>query len=169
MPEQRKEQLDDNARKFIVTAIDPCLLEAKDVTSFTLVTDWLEADIEYEKKLAYKQFSDSNVQILLIEKTTKDGKRVSKKQVISEEKYRELLADSIIHLEKIRHDFSYLQNDTSFAMKYDEFVDSDLRVLEVDAVSEAERESFDPSDFPAQTREVTGNVKFYGFRIASEV
>lgn len=105
----KKEPLDDNARKFTVEAVDPSFLEGNDMTSFALTVDWLETGVDNEKKVAYKKFTDGTVQILLIEKATKDGKRTSVKEKISEEEYEQYLAPAKLHLEKVRHEFEYVQ------------------------------------------------------------
>jgi len=163
---KNKEVLDDNARKFVVEAIDAAFLEEHGVSSFTLTVDWLETGEDNEKKVAYKRFDNGDVQILLISKITIDGNRTSEKEKITEEKYRELVGASILHLEKKRYEFAYVQNDISFSVKYDEFTDGDLRILEVDASSEAERNSFNPNDFPSGLTEVTGDIHYYGYRVA---
>lgn len=51
-------------------------------------------------------------------------------------------------------------------MKYDEFTDSGLRVLEVDAGTETDRASFIPNQFPYELTNVTGEIEYYGYRIA---
>ena len=162
---EKKEVLDDNARKFVVEPIDVSFLEANDATSFRLTVDWLETNEGNETKVAYKDFGDGNVQILLIAKSTVDGNRTSSKKKITQEEYEELKQSSVRHLDKTRHEFEYTQNGTPFSMKYDEFTESDLRVLEVDASSEEERDSFSPNDFPVQLTEVTGDMQYYGYRV----
>jgi hypothetical protein len=102
----------------------------------------------------------------LISKLTKDGKRASVKEKISEETYKELLGSSVLHLEKRRHEFEYVQNNISFSIKFDEFADGKLNILEVDAPNEEERNLFNPNDFPAKLTEVTGDIRYYGYRIA---
>lgn len=172
LPETTPEKamlLDDNARKFIVDAIDPEFLEMNNASSFTLSVDWLETGEDNEKKLAYKQFDNGNVQILLISKITTDGKRTSDKKAITEEEYKELRNQSTLHLEKTRHEFELIQNDTSFSLKYDVFADGDLYLLEVDAEDEETRDSFDPNDFSTTLTEVTGDIKYYGYRVAALV
>lgn len=163
---KRSELLDDNARKFVSEAINHDFLEKNGASSFTLIVDWLETREDNEKKVAYKQFDNGDIQILLISKVTKDGKRTSEKKKITEEKYKELLSSSVLHLEKKRHEFEYTQNNISFSIKYDEFAEGRLYILEVDAPSEEERNSFHPGDFPAQLAEVTGDIKYYGYRVA---
>lgn len=166
---KNKETLDDNARKFIVEAIDSRFLEENSASSFNLIVDWLETSENNEKKVAYKKFDNGDVQILLIAKTTKNGHRTSEKEKISEEKYKEFLRSSILHLEKKRYEFDYMQNDVLFSVKYDEFSDGKLCILEVDASNEEERQSFNPAEFPARLKEVTGDMQYYGYRIAGTI
>lgn len=166
---EKKEVLDDNARKFITKTIDPKFIEEHHASSFTLTTDWLETGEDNEKKLAYKEFNSGEIQILLIAKITKDGSRTSEKEKITTAEYTELLSSSILRLEKKRYEFTYAQSDILFSVKYDEFAGDTLRILEVDAPSEEERNSFNPHDFPAQLTEVTGDIRYYGYRVASVV
>jgi hypothetical protein len=163
---EKKEIIDDNARKFIVNAIDPKFLEENRATSFNLITDWLEIGDDDEKKVAYKEFENGNIQTLLIAKITKNGDRTSEKEKITEDKYEELLSSSMLHLEKKRSEFTYTQNGTAFSVKYDEFAESKLCILEVDAINEEERNSFSPGDFPGELTEVTGDIRYYGYRVA---
>lgn len=160
---ENREVLDDNARKFILEALDPAFLVKNKATSFLLTTDWLKTDADSEEKLARKEFESGDVQRLRITKTTKDGKRTSVKEKITEEEYQELIADSVLRVEKIRHEFT---SQDGFSMKYDEFMGSDLRILEVDATNESERDSFSPGDFRPSLTEVTGNMDYQGYRVA---
>jgi hypothetical protein len=164
---EKKEILDDNARKFIVETIDLPFLDAYAASAHTLTVDWLETEERNEKKLAYKRFDNSDSQILLIAKVTENGDRKSVKDKITEDEYQELTPASILHLEKRRYEFDYTQNDTSFSMKYDEFTDSTLRILEVDASSDDTRNAFDPHLFPHQVTEVTGDLRYYGYRVVA--
>ena len=163
---EKKEKLDDNARKFLTGTLDPEFLEVNGASSFTLTVDWLEIGEDNETKIAHKKFDNSDIQILLITKTTLDGHRTSEKEKITEEKYRELLALSILHLEKKRYEFEYNQNDILFSVKYDEFTNSKLNMLEVDATNEVERSSFNSDSFPIELVEVTGDMQYYGYRVA---
>lgn len=166
---ERKEILEDNARKFITGILDPRFLEEHSPSSFMLIVDWLETDEDNEKKVAYKRFNNGDIQILLITKVTQDGNRTSEKEKITEKEYQELQGASILHLEKRRYEFDYVQNGIPFSMKYDEFADETLRMLEVDASTEEERTTFNPDSFPGRLDEVTGDVKYYGYRVASEL
>jgi len=157
--------LDDNARKFVAQAIDHTFFEENKPSSFTLTIDWLETDEDSEKKIAYKKFDNGDIQILLISKLTEDSKRTSIKEKITNETYKVLLDSSALHLEKKRHEFEYVQNNISFSMKFDEFADGRLHILEVDASTEEERNAFNPNDFPAKLAEVTGDIRYYGYRI----
>lgn len=163
---ERSELLDDNARKFVVESIDREFLEKNGVISFDLIVDWLETGEDNEKKIVYKKFDNGDIQILLIAKVTKDGNRTSIKEKITEEKYKELLSSSTLHLEKKRHEFEYTQNNISFSIKFDEFAGGGLYILEVDAPSEEERNAFSPIDFPTKLTEVTGDIRYYGYRVA---
>lgn len=166
---EKKEKLEDNARKFITKALSQEFLDASGTSAFTLTIDWLETGEDNEVKVAHKKFDNGDVQILLIAKTTKDGNRVSEKEKIDEGRYKELKASSIQHLEKKRYEFKYEQNGIPFSVKYDEFVDGRLNMLEVDAASEEQRQSFSPDDFPANLEEVTGDTRYYGYRVAEVV
>jgi len=161
-PENR-EVLDDNARKFTLETLAPAFLAENQAKSFVLTTDWLKTDDDSEEKLARKEFKNGDVQRLRIMKTTKNGKRTSVKEKITEEEYQELIADSVLRVEKVRHEFT---SQDGFSMKYDEFLGSDLRILEVDATNENDRDSFSPIDFPTPLTEVTGNMDYQGYRVA---
>jgi hypothetical protein len=167
-PGGQKDIVDDNARKFLVKPLDAAFLE-KSKTSFLLATDWLETGEDSERKVAHKTYTNGEIKIFLISKTTKDGRRISERQPISQEEYAKLLEESVSHLEKMRYEFDYEQNGTVFDVKYDVFSNSDLRVLEVDAATEEERNSFELSDFPSKLTEVTGEMQYYGYRVASIV
>ncbi len=166
---EKREALDDNARKFIVDAIDPEFLKENEASSFTLTVDWLEVGEDHEVKVAHKKFDNGDIQILLIAKTTKDGNRTSEKEKVTGERYHQLKATSVLHLEKKRYEFEYSQNGTSFYVKYDEFANGKLNMLEVDASSEDERDSFSPDDFPARLEEVTGDMQYYGYRVTHKL
>ncbi len=163
---ENKEIIDDNARKFIVTNSERDFLKENDVRSYDLITDWLGLNEDNEKKLAYKKFDNGEVQILLISKVTKAGNRTSTKEKIDEEQYDELIKSSILHVEKRRHEFEYAQNDIVFSIKFDEFAQSDLLILEADADTEKDRSSFDAAKFSIGLTEVTGDVRYYGYRVA---
>lgn len=164
-----KVTLDDNARKFTCETLQPEFLDQNSASSFTLVTDWLETGEDNEKKIAWKKFDNGDIQILLISKVTKDGKRTSEKQEITQELYEVLIASSILHLEKLRHEFTYDQGGVVFSLKYDNFGESNPRILEVDASSDEERSSFDPNIFPARLTEVTGDMTYYGYRMTGRL
>jgi len=167
--EPKKEILDDNARKFIVNSLDPGFLKENNATSFIMTTDWLETGEDNEKKLAYKKFENGDIQIVLIAKSTKNGNRTSEKEMINEAQYASLLEKSVRRLEKRRYELTYIQNKTEFTLKYDEFANSQLRILEVDAPTEDERNSFNAQSFPAVLSEVTGDLRYYGYRVADTV
>lgn len=174
IPEQQKEVLDDNARKFVVEPLDPTFLQEHEATVFLLVTDWIEMGKDNETKVVYKKFSDGIVEIFLISKVVVDGKRTKEKEKISEEKYNELLGSSKRHIEKMRHEFNFTQGETSFVMNYDEFAGGKLSMLDVDAKTEEEKNSFDPNEFPSKDYpikliDVSEDRQYSGYRVADIV
>lgn len=166
---EAKTLLDDNARKFLVAPISSDFLVDNRASSFVLVIDWLEANEDNEKKVVYKQFDNGDTQILLISKVTLDGSRTSVKEPISEDEYEKLIALSVLHLEKRRYEFDYVQSGVTYSLKYDEFGDKKLCMLEVDGGDEDSRSAFRSSDFPASLDEVTGDMKYYGYRVADVI
>lgn len=165
---EKLEALDDNARKFIATPLDDSFFDGKDVTSFDLIVDWLETDEASEKKLAHKTFGDGATQILLISKATQDdGSRKTIKEPLTDKRYREMVANSILHLEKNRREFRVVQNGVWYDMKYDVFADGKFHMLEVDTEDNDKRIAFNIDDFPAELEEVTGNRDYYGYHICS--
>ncbi len=165
-PERPKEILDDNARKFTLAEIDANLFDTPDSNSYLMITDWLETNESEETKVVYKRFDNGEALILLITKVTKDGDRTSEKTKITDQKYSELVIKSKIHSEKVRTEFTYHQHGIDFSMKFDQFTDNALHILEVDASSDEERAVFDYRAFPSRLSEVTGNLQYYGFRVA---
>lgn len=168
---EKKELLDDNALKFTLAGLDTEFLQQKEANSFLLITDWLEMGESSERKLAYKKYDDGRVEMLLIQKyTDANGNRtVPPKEKLSHQQYSELLEQSVLRVEKMRHEFNYAQGDTNFSMKYDEFAGSELRVLEVDTDNETARNSFDSTQFPCDLANVTGQIEYYGFRVAQQI
>lgn len=158
--------VDDNARKFILDELGSNFLKDMQATSFLLSVDWLETGDDNETKLARKEYDDGETQILRIKKATNDGRRTSVKPPISAEQYQEELADSVLHIAKRRYEFKYVQQHVIFSLKYDEFMDSALRLLEVDAPTDEERDSFDPTQFAIELTEVSDDPRYTGFRIA---
>lgn len=159
--------INDNARKFISGTLGASFLREHSARSFTLTVDWLETGEDDETKLAYKVFEDGSTERLLISKVTKDGDRTTEKTKLSEDEYTKLLSESILHLEKKRYELQYSQHGVSFSLNYDEFSQNEFRMLEVDAPTEVLRNSFDPNTFPSQLNEVTGNLSYYGHRLAT--
>ena len=165
-PEQQREQLDDNARKFVTEPLTTKFLEKYGAIAYELITDWLETAEESEKKIVCKSYGNGDVQRLCIAKVTRDGSRTSEKEKITEDEYNALLEQSLVHVEKWRYEFDYTQGDRLFTMKYDEFANSDLRILEVDAETDEIRNIFDSGDYPVRLAEVTGDLRYYGYRVS---
>lgn len=166
---EKKEILDDNARKFVVESIDTGFLSKNSPFSYLLAVDWLAVGEDTEEKIAYKKFDSGDIQILLISKVTINGSRTSEKKTITQTEYEKLLSGSILHLEKKRSEFDYLQKDVQYSLKFDEFAAGKLCILEIDADSAEKRSRFDPSDFPATMTEVTGDMQYYGYRMAEVI
>jgi len=164
-----KQTLEDNARKFVVGAIDADFLKQQSATSFALVVDWVIVGEDNEQKVAYKSFEDGRNEIILISKIISGNKRTAERKKITKDEYDKLLLSSVRRIEKKRYEFNIIQNNVSFSIKYDEFVNSELRIIEVDASSEAERNSFDSVQFPVKLSEVTGDMRYYGFRVTEVV
>lgn len=166
-PERKKQReiLDDNARKFVTEPLDPEFLRANGASAHTMITDWLVMQEDLEIKVVRKKFDNGDVQILLISKTIKDDSRVKEKEEITEKRYQEFLSSSFRHVEKKRHGFTCTQNGISFIVNYDEFTGGKLFMLDIDAATEEEKDSFNPSDFPGKLVEVTGDKQYYGYRV----
>lgn len=165
--------LDDNARKFVMQEFDPATYADKkdSVTVFRLITDWLIIDEESETKLVHKQFSDGTIHTLrIVKQTDASGKRTSTKTPITLDEYTAQLSGSVRRVEKVRHEFTYTQAGRTFSMKYDDFGEAGLKILEVDAEEGSkDREVFEPKDFPVVLSEVTGDMSYYGSRIAEHI
>ena len=167
---EKREVLDDNARKFITEPVSSSFFEDMQPNTFTLIVDWLQADPVSEIKLAYKTFADETTEILLISKITQDdGTRKTVKKPIDADKYRNLLTGSKLRLEKTRRELSYTQAKVTFDVKYDIFADEKLYMLEVDAATNSDRDAFEPENFPFGLREVTGNLNYYGYRVCDKL
>lgn len=164
---------DDNARKFVLSDIDPDFLTTHGAISYLLTTDWLKVGGGNEVKVVSKKYENGEVELLLIEKIRKEDGRTSvpPKKKLTPEEYESLRESSVLHVEKVRYEFSYPQDDVAedegrFIVKYDAFVNSTLRILEVDAESDEKRMLFDKDVFPYSLTEVTGEMEYYGYRIA---
>jgi hypothetical protein len=161
---ENKEVLADNARKFVARGISQDLL--KESRSCLLTVDWLETNENDEKKIIFKEFVDGEKQLLLVTKVSKDGNRVSERRKIDQVEYDAFLKQTLLCVAKRRYEFKVTQNEIVYAIRYDEFQNSELRVLEVDASNDLDRTKFDPTLFPAELTEVTGNIGYYGYRVA---
>jgi hypothetical protein len=162
-------QMEDNARKFIVDIINPDFLKKNNAVSFLLIANWLITQEESEKKVVYKRFDNGEIQFLLVEKVTNGGNRSTNKKKLAETEYNSLVGSSTVHLEKKRHEFNFTQNTVAFTLKYDEFDGGKLRMMEVDASSADERSNFKTEDFPYKLIEVTGDMRYYGYRVIDMV
>lgn len=157
---------DDNARKFITPVLDQQFLTDNSAVSYMLIVDYIETVEDSERKIVYRQYDSGVTKILSITKVTKDGSRTAEKKSITKAEYDKLLPSSVLHIEKKRNEFAITQNGVEYEAKYDEFSNSSLRMIEVDAASEELRAIFDPTVFHYDLREVTGDVRYYGYHVA---
>lgn len=169
---EKREGIADDARKFIVTDIDPQLLDGEDVVKFDLTIDWLETGEDDEAKIVLKEFPDGTVERILVAKVTENGKRTTNKEEMTLDEYEEekARASSVgIGIEKTRYEFRVERDGIVFDVKYDEFPNSDLRLIEVDADNEEGRKHFDPAIFlVSNLKEVTGDRGYEGYRVADK-
>lgn len=162
----------DDARKFVTAAPfgNDFLRQRDNLKSYLMTTDYLRAGAE-EQKIVRKVYEGGKADYLLIEKVrTASGTTVPAKETLTLEKYNELLKLSLhqYRMTKMRHEFDYDQSGIKLSMKYDEFAESLLCMLEVDADSEEDRNSFayeKPGDFPYALTEVTGDERYYGYQV----
>ena len=167
---QEVERAPDDARKFIVHNLDSTILDGNDIVRCNFPTDWIETDENTEKKIVRKVYDDGTIQMLLIAKTTESGKRSSEKRPLIQNEYDSLLKLSQLRVDKNRYSFNYTQGNVVFKVNYDEFVGSELRILEVDTETEELRAMFEPDKFPAQLEEVAaGDRSYEGYRVASHL
>lgn len=159
--------VEDDARKFTLEGLSADFLRREVPFAFDLAVDWIDMGTDSETKVARKSFGDGTVETLRISKAIKDGKRVAVKKPIAQDAYEQALENSVCHIKKRRYEFKYVQNHVIYSLKYDEFEDSDLRLLEVDAPSEEERANFDLGAFPVALTEVSDDDRYSGYRIAS--
>ena len=162
---EKRETLTDDARKFIVQPLEPTFFVDKDVTTFTLIVDWLETGEESEEKLARKTFYDGAVELLRIAKVKQNGNRNTVKTPMTEIEYKAALSSSLEHLEKERTEFTYVDGGVVLDMKYDVFTGTTLTMIEVDAKNVDARAAFDPAHFPGIIEEVSDDIDYTGYRI----
>lgn len=97
------------------------------------------------------------------------GNRTAQKKPISDDDYKRYLEHATLHIEKRRFEFDFALAGITFALKYDEFTDSQLRVLEVGAKTPKDKGSFTPESFPYPLKEVSSDASFTGFRVATHI
>lgn len=163
---EKNNVVQDNDRKFTLETIDSQFLVENKIKSYLLITDWLETNEADETKIVRKIFDDGKVQTLLIAKITVNGNRTAEKKEITDGEYKEFLKQAKIRVEKNRYELSIDQNGVRFNAKYDEFVDSKLRILEVEPDTLDENKQFKPEDFAYSLHEVSDDISFTGFRVA---
>lgn len=171
--------VEDNARKLVLFQLDQDKLRAFDATTYDMEIQWIDTSDDFETKVVCKVYDsdERDPQVLKISKSTVDGKRLTTREPISYEEFVEIKErhQGKPHLTKRRSEFDYEQDGVQYAMKYDEFrvgqrIDGAQQLfcmLEVDAVTEDQRERFDPELFePSQIyAEATGNPNYTGYKI----
>lgn len=163
---ERKETFDDNARKFTLPdSIDRTFLANAHASLCTLVTDWIVTEEQSERKIVLKKFDNGEQQRFLIQKISTPFNRTTQRKLLTETEYAALRASSVLRMKKRRFEFVYTQNGTDFTLKYDEFPNNSLRILEVDAPTDEVRRTFKPEQFPFKMKEVTEDPAYRGYRI----
>lgn len=155
--------MDDNARKFITD--HRFEIENYTTISYVLTIDWILTEDTCEKKIVSRKSDNMGIELLYIEKKTADGQRVSQKRKITQLEYDELHLSSTIHIEKKRFEFTLLQNDILYTLKYDVFMGGKLCLLEVGAGTKMERDEFQPEYVKGIVKEVTSDMQYYGYRV----
>lgn len=158
--------MEDNARKFIVGKVDSKFLIENNAIKAVLIIDWLITEDDKEKKLVCKKFENGEIQFILVEKVILNGSRITKKTKLNQDDYNNSLSQSTVHLEKDRYEFNYEVNGVVFLLKYDEFKNGEFCMLEIDAKTEEERNGFSIQNLPFELEEVTGDIRYYGYRMS---
>lgn len=174
---------EDNALKFIVLQVPEERLVDLGAQTFEVSVQWTEVTDDSETKLVRKgrPFEPWDDKFLRITKSrpVDGGSRSAVRETLGFDEFRalRLAAEGLPYMTKRRSEFTYVQNDIEFTMKYDEFnvgtklgtVDAPrlFCMLEVDAASDKERERFDPEafDLAAIYADVTGKEEYTGVRI----
>lgn len=161
----------DDARKFVTTSFGDAFLKRHNAETFNLTTDWLFGGDSCEIKIVCRQYSDRGDRYHLITKYADGTTRRSYKLELQEKAYLRLTKSSCAHLEKERCEFDFVQDHVPFILKLDRYGVKGYCVLEVDAASrqEADRRSFRPDRFPYELREVSGDLRYYGIRLATNL
>ena len=174
-PETEAKPVSDNARKFIVDPIEPELIPVNNSFVHNMVIHWMSTEPRFEVKVVKKinARDDMDGAILRIMKTThEDGRRETTREPIPYGEFLEVCErfPDTPHLEKRRTEFFVVQNDKPYLIKYDEFSDSDLRMIEVEIdprakMTEDDLNGFDPAEFFDVRDEVTADPSYKGYRI----
>jgi hypothetical protein len=162
---------DDNARKFVTVPFSSKFLERQNAIEFSLKTDWLFGESACEIKTVCRKQFNTPARYHLITKFSNGANRLSHKLELGKDTYCRLIKSSCARLEKERWEFTLLQNGVLFSLKYDKFDVGDCYVLEVDAANGEQhaRRAFRPDLFPYKLKEVSGDLKYYGIRMAETV
>ena len=167
-PEKRETKKDD-ARKFIIGAIDHVFLEQHGADARDMTVDWTEVSANSETKVVRKIDDNGLMETWKITKVKVDGSRNKDVVAVDPDKYDDLVAETVYHLEKRRYEFHYEQNGIKYTLKYDVLEDGLFYLLEVDAEDPELRARFDKDLFARQEQyeliEVSGDEAYEGYRI----
>lgn len=162
----------DNARKFITLPLDKRFLDEHGAIAYKMITHWDESS-DTDKKLVAKQYSDGTEKFREIEKVPdgQGGRKAYSRDITAADYYEKLakLDANTVPSEKLRCEFLYQQGAVTFEVKYDQFVDSELCILEVDAANPELRAVFRAEDFPSELREVSGDKRYEGKNVRTMV
>lgn len=173
---EKEQPVDDNARKFVISGpLEQSFIEAHYQTSYNLDIVFLDteatlANPSLEAKLARKNYTDGSgkSEILDIQKVElEDGSRKTVKLEIDSEGYEDQLTNlgSDDRIIKDRYELVYTQGGRRYLLKYDIHVEG-VYGLEVEGIPKETTDSFDPTAFPAELTEVTGDPAYKGREMA---
>lgn len=175
--ESEPRPVDDNARKFIVTPIDPESIASVRVAAYDMTVYWTDTGVDTETKVVRKVYVDEQREdeILHIKKKkSADGTRKSLKTPISLREFELTPFDypGMPVLGKKRTELTVIQDGDDYVLKYDELVNGTFFMFEAEPpkwIGDANKDeyiaNFDPSRFFEVIEEVSGNPDYEGYRI----
>ena len=164
-PNNRETQKPDNDRKFILESLNPEDVADGAVTAYDMEVYFIEIEPGRETKIVRKIYADGSVKTLKITKVTVNDERTTDKVEIDDEEPESLAQRAVKHFEKRRHEFTYTQGGNTFNLKYDDYADVPLYMLEVGADDQMQIPTFVAQDFPATLTEVSDDKRYSGHRI----
>lgn len=151
----------DNARKFLVDEFDPALIP-EGATSYVMTTVWTDMSEENDAKAVHKVYDDGAPDgYFFVEKVGPHGAREAKRRIISKAEYDQaIIGHEQSTARKRRTEFTL----DGLEMKFDEYLDGPLHIIEVDAATPEAREAFDPGVFPWKLHEIF-DESYDGYRV----